>query len=190
MADRARVFLAAPFVQFMNEEGHVTEHWRQRLGQLREQLLTAGAAVFNAHHNEGWGAKGLPPEQCVPSDLRGLVSCDVVCAYVGNPVSTGVALELGWASLLRKPVVLAADEDVEPSPMLRGLASITLVEQISLPAGLDEAGANAIVAATLRLIERQQAWGPSPWRDADLDSALAYVVPTETGRNGDATVTA
>ena len=59
-----RVFLAAPFVQFIDPaDGVVAPLWRERLSSLRDALLDGGPAVFNAHHNEGWGEWGLPPHE-------------------------------------------------------------------------------------------------------------------------------
>nr|BFE98367.1 hypothetical protein GCM10020241_00430 [Streptoalloteichus tenebrarius] len=150
MTDPVRVFLAAPFVQFLAGD-RVVDPWRRRLGRLRERLLAGGAAVFNAHHNEGWGADGLPPDQCVPSDLRGVIACDAVCAYAGDPVSAGVAVELGWASVLRKPIVLAVDTGARLTPMLQGLGSVTRVETVRLADGLDDEAIEEMAAAALRL---------------------------------------
>ncbi|MCP2257421.1 hypothetical protein LX15_001106 [Streptoalloteichus tenebrarius] len=174
MTDPVRVFLAAPFVQFLAGD-RVVDPWRRRLGRLRERLLAGGAAVFNAHHNEGWGADGLPPDQCVPSDLRGVIACDAVCAYAGDPVSAGVAVELGWASVLRKPIVLAVDTGARLTPMLQGLGSVTRVETVRLADGLDDEAIEEMAAAALRLATEARTWAPPLWPGARLDAPLGYV---------------
>ncbi|WP_181727517.1 hypothetical protein [Streptomyces sp. PT12] len=176
--ESCRIFMAAPFAQLVADGERVDATWRDRLETLRLALLDRGHAVFNAHHNEDWGAAGLPPRECVPSDFRAMLACDVVCAYLGSPVSAGVAVELGWASLLRKPVVLAHDRGATVSPMLRGLDSLTRVTRIVLPRGLDEAGARELAEATDRLAEAALADGASPWRCARLTAPLRYVAAT------------
>ncbi|SHF88251.1 TIR domain-containing protein [Streptoalloteichus hindustanus] len=173
MADRVRIFLAAPFVQFLVGD-RVTDQWRHRLTALRERLLAGGAAVFNAHHNEGWGEFGLPPEQCVPSDFRGVVACDAVCAYAGDPVSAGVAVELGWASMLRKPIVLAADARTRLTPMIEGLGAVTRVETMRLADGLDDGAIEEMATTALRLAAEARTWAPPLWPGARLDAPLGY----------------
>jgi hypothetical protein len=50
---------------------------------------------------------------------------DVVCAIVGSPASGGVAVELGWASALAKPVVVVKTPGASCSPLIDGLNAIT-----------------------------------------------------------------
>ncbi|MGW1293036.1 hypothetical protein [Streptomyces sp. NPDC002533] len=169
-----RVFLAAPFVQFIDPaDGVVQPHWRQRLSALRGALLDAGHAVFNAHHNEGWGEWGLPPQECVPSDFRAMQCADLVLAYPGTPPSTGVALELGWASALRKPVALLLDPNTTYSPMISALGEISPVLQLPFDGSWS-------VQCLDRVVRTALDWAtglgvrPGPWSAPELDPALAY----------------
>lgn len=115
----ARVFLAAPLMRLTGPaDSVVTLAGRTRLTALRSALLDSGAAVFSAHHSDAWVIGGRPPEPRVPSDFRAMSSADLVFAYVGAPLSAGVALELGWASALRKPVVLLVEEAVTYNPLI------------------------------------------------------------------------
>ncbi|MGK4906477.1 nucleoside 2-deoxyribosyltransferase [Streptomyces albus] len=177
-AVRPRVFLAAPFAQLIDGDA-VTDTWRDRLEAVRRALLEDGFHVFSAHHNEAWGAAGLPPEECVPSDFRAMVACDAVCAYLGNPVSTGVAMELGWASLLRKPVVLAHNRGTVLSPMLRGLGTLTRVTEVTLENGLDKAAVQALASATGTLAHAAVEAAASPWHADGLSASLRYVAAPE-----------
>ncbi|HET8683396.1 MAG TPA: nucleoside 2-deoxyribosyltransferase [Micromonosporaceae bacterium] len=121
-----RVFLAAPYSQWVNPAtGLVDEHRRTCLDALRVSFIAAGARVFSAHHNERWGAGWLPAEECTPADFRAMRVADVVCAIVGSPPSGGVAVELGWASALAKPVLVVKAPDSACTPLIDGLGSIT-----------------------------------------------------------------
>ncbi|MEV6115159.1 hypothetical protein AB0L59_22225 [Streptomyces sp. NPDC052109] len=169
-----RVFLAAPFVQFIDPaDGVVRPQWRQRLSALREALLDAGHAVFNAHHNEGWGEWGLPPQECVPSDFRAMQCADLVLAYPGTPPSTGVALELGWASALRKPVALLLDPGTAYSPMISALGEVSPVLQLPFDGSWS---AQCLDGAVHTALDWAAGLGvrPGPWRAPELDQALAY----------------
>ncbi|KDN84065.1 hypothetical protein ACFV1L_14505 [Kitasatospora sp. NPDC059646] len=132
---RARVFLAAPLMRLTGPaDSVVTLASRTRLTTLRSTLLRSGAAVYSAHHSDAWTVAGRAPEPRVPSDFRAMQSADLVFAYIGAPLSAGVSLELGWASALRKPIVLLVDEAITHNPL------IATIEQVSpvLPLVFDD----------------------------------------------------
>ncbi|WP_457033066.1 hypothetical protein [Kitasatospora sp. P5_F3] len=125
---RARVFLAAPLMRLTGPaDSVVTLASRTRLTTLRSTLLKSGAAVYSAHHSDAWTVAGRAPEPRVPSDFRALQTADLVFAYVGAPLSAGVALELGWASSLRKPVVLLVDEAITHNPLIATIEQVAPV---------------------------------------------------------------
>ncbi|MEU7478413.1 nucleoside 2-deoxyribosyltransferase [Lentzea sp. NPDC042327] len=173
MTDDFRVFLAAPFAQWLAPDGTVDPVARKRLEGLRTAFLDLGLPVFNAHHNEGWGQGWLPPEVCVPNDFRAMQTADVVCAYLGTPASGGVCLELGWASAMHKPVLLVLDEGVEHSQMVQGLSTTTPVRELVVRDGLDPSAHDAITAATVELA--RECSPPVAWRGTALDTSLGYV---------------
>jgi nucleoside 2-deoxyribosyltransferase len=139
-----RVFLAAPYSQWMSvTEGRVADEWRVPLERLRRALIEAGARVFSAHHNEDWGAGWLPADQCTPADFLAMRATDLVVAVLGEPLSGGVAVELGWASAFTKPVVLVGARSGARSPLVAGLGTITpvtVVEYDDFRVDLDPAG--------------------------------------------------
>ncbi|MFJ4096038.1 MULTISPECIES: hypothetical protein [Streptomycetaceae] len=125
---RARVFLAAPLMRLTGPaDSVVTLASRTRLTTLRTTLLRSGAAVYSAHHSDAWTVAGRAPEPRVPSDFRALQSADLVFAYVGAPLSAGVSLELGWASALRKPIVLLVDEAITHNPLIATIEQVAPV---------------------------------------------------------------
>jgi nucleoside 2-deoxyribosyltransferase len=128
---RPRVFLAAPYSQWMDPEtGEVAVRHRARLERLRTRFIDSGARVFSAHHNELWGRGWLPAEQCTPADFHAMRAAQVVCAVVGDPPSSGVAVELGWASAFGKPIVVLTTETAACSPLILGIGSITTARQV------------------------------------------------------------
>jgi nucleoside 2-deoxyribosyltransferase len=169
-----RVFLAAPFAQWVSPDGLVDQKWRDRLETLRLHLLNAAMPVFSAHHNEGWGAGWLPSAVCVPNDFRAMETCDVVCAYLGTPASAGVCVELGWAAAMRKPVLLVMDRGVKHSQMIEGLATITHVRQLVLADGWTDAATVEIFDATRDLADDWLSRGHGAWRDDAFDECLGY----------------
>lgn len=156
-----RVFLAAPYSQWMDPAaGRVQDHWRARLDRLRMSFISAGARVFSAHHNEQWGLGWLPADQCTPADFRAMQVADVVCAIVGSPPSGGVAVELGWASALAKPVVLVKTPDTACSPLIDGLSSITRAATISDDDAWDDKFFAQLVTCMAEVLDAEHV--PSP----------------------------
>jgi nucleoside 2-deoxyribosyltransferase len=119
---------------------------------LHDALLAAGAAVFSAHRNEGWGRTWLPPEVCTPADFLAIRHCDVVCAVLGNPPSPGVLVELGWASALQKPVVVLVGNQSTPQ-LVRGLHRVTRTTIRVVPAAWDAEALSVVVDLVLRFAE-------------------------------------
>ena len=51
--------------------------------------------------------------RCLAQDLEGMKNCDIVFAYyeLTNPSGLGLAKEMGWATLLDKPVIYIDEHD-------------------------------------------------------------------------------
>jgi len=125
---RLRVFLAAPSLRLTGPADSVfTLSLRSRVTAVRDTLLDAGVAVYSAHHDEAWVTRGAAPERRAPSAFRAMQVADLAFAYIGSPLSAGVALELGWASAMRKPIVLLVDQAVAHSPMISTLEEVSPV---------------------------------------------------------------
>ena len=170
-----RVFLAAPFSQWMNPvTGEVHQHWKDRLDALRVSFINEGARVFSAHHNERWGAGWLPPDQCTPADFRAMRIADVVCAIVGSPVSGGVAVELGWASALAKPILIIKAPDSPCTPLIDGLGSVTRAAFVDDDVQWGEEFFSAVVTGIAKILDADPVM-------SSLDSAEAVFVRSPEG---------
>jgi nucleoside 2-deoxyribosyltransferase len=146
--DGLRVFLAAPFVQLIDQvTGAVTPIWEDRIVRLAAALSGRGATVFSAHINEEFGRSALAPDACVPSDYAAMVACDLVVAYPGNPVSSGVSVELGWASALHKPIYVFDDNAATYSPMIEALWTVTPVLRGAMDASWSSEDIDRMVTA-------------------------------------------
>jgi nucleoside 2-deoxyribosyltransferase len=171
-----RVFLAAPYSQFMDwEVGAVIPEWRSRFDSLRRDFIEAGAEVFSAHHNESWGSKWLPPEECTPSDFHAMAAADVVCAIVGSPPSGGVSVELGWASAMLKPVVVILSPTGGHTPLIDGLGAITRTAYLEDPCEWDAGFRRRVLDAVTGIRAAPHVGAPVP------DRTCGYVGPLVGG---------
>jgi hypothetical protein len=103
-------------------------------------LEASGAVVRSAHVTEDFSLISTAPQEITLRDFAWSESCDVYLALlpvdargVAYP-SAGTAIELGWVSGLRKPIVVAWDEKSpsEYSHLVRGLDAITDVIYVDL----------------------------------------------------------
>ncbi|MGH8895685.1 MAG: nucleoside 2-deoxyribosyltransferase [Egibacteraceae bacterium] len=146
------VFLAAPYEQLLDPvTALIDPGWRRRLELLRTGLLERRFDVFNAHHNERWGADWLPPHVCTPLDFAAIQAADVVCAVVGAPASGGVAVELGWASALGTPCVLLLEQESRHTSLIHSLRTIVGVAEVLLPAEWSPGFIDSVAAEVERL---------------------------------------
>lgn len=121
--DTFRVFLACPITALLHpEKGNLPSTYERYIRDLHQLCLAASDSVFLALEREAWGANLMTANVCTPLDYKEMLACDAVVAYPG--ASSGVAVELGWASALRKPIILILDEGAAYTPMITGLNTL------------------------------------------------------------------
>jgi nucleoside 2-deoxyribosyltransferase len=126
-----KIFLAAPFHNYMNYElGIMCQDKLDEIKALLQYLRSKDYEVVNAHEREDWGKNWYPPDISTPLDFYSIESSDIVIAILGNPPSGGVQIELGWASALKKRIIICIDEEYTYSSLVLGLWKITSVEFI------------------------------------------------------------
>ena len=121
-----KVFLAAPFTSFLQKKkGTVDTGFRNKLQKIIDLISQSGHTVLSSHLRENWGKDLMPPQEAAPLDLNLIKECDLVIAYL-NSQPSGVFVELGWASALKKKIVILTEIPVtELSPLVQGLPSIS-----------------------------------------------------------------
>lgn len=123
-----KVFLAMPFSQFCeNEEDMIIEN-RWFFLELIEKVKELGLEYFLAHEREEWGAKYKSAEESTKIDYEAMENADIVVAVPGNPISGGVHMELGWATAIKKKILIFLDKEKEYSPMVEGACSLTNIK--------------------------------------------------------------
>ena len=120
------IFLAFPFTQLIDKKSNrLNTKTVKFLEDLRNQLIDNGHTVFLAHYREKWGKELMTPEECTADDYREMIKADIVIAFPGFPISGGVHIELGWASALKKSILIFLEKDKEYSPLLTALYTIS-----------------------------------------------------------------
>lgn len=140
------VFVGGPFLSLINPEtGVMSGADQRRFALLIDFFESRGCEVFNAHRREGWGRDLMPPSECSRLDYEGIVTADLFVAFPGHPASPGTHVEIGWATGMRKPVLLLLEEDRYYTFLVTGLPAWTRTHilrydgALGFTAGLEEA---------------------------------------------------
>lgn len=136
-----RLFLSAPFTQLLREDrksdlAAFSASWNS----IVERLQAAGHVVYSAHRREAWGAKLDTPEDALMTDLKWLREADLLLAYVGEPPSPGVQLELGYALAIGLRCIIFVEHGRPEPYLLRGIPAVADAEIVEIH-DVDEMGA-------------------------------------------------
>jgi len=132
-----KVFIAAPITSALldtgpNNEKRLDPDLANFLCRLEKLIVNSGHEVFMAHRVEQFGASVRPPHICTPLDFLAIKDADCLVAF--PQLSYGVHMELGWATALRKPIILIREEGGHVgSPLLNGLSTFGTCREITAP---------------------------------------------------------
>ena len=131
MEKRDKIFLAAPFHNYVGGEGvRMKQEKIELIVRVLDYLRSKGYEVHNAHEREKWGENWYSPEQCTPLDFEKIKDSSILVALPGNPPSGGVHIELGWASALGKRIILLLEENGTYSNLVLGLNTVSPVQTV------------------------------------------------------------
>lgn len=124
-----RIFLGAPFTNYLNDKGFNKE-LKKTIKSIMNSLEKKGHIVRSAHVREGFGSKLMLPEVCTPLDFEEVKKCELFIAIPSNPPSGGVHIELGWASAIKKDIILCIKKNGKYSPLVQGISKISNVRTV------------------------------------------------------------
>lgn len=125
------IFFAAPFTDRIEPATQlIEESYRKWLESLIVDLTAMGYSITSAHIREHWGEKLESPRLAIQNDFDSISNCDLIVAYLGNPPSPGVQMELGFAVALKKPVIIIREHNSPVPYLVRGLGKMTDATEI------------------------------------------------------------
>jgi len=126
-----RIFVGAPFHNYINPDtGTLQKDKKLMLECIIRCCESKGYMVANAHIRENWGESWMSPDQCTPLDYNEIQNADIFVAIPGNPPSGGVHVELGWASVLQKRIIVFLEKGKKYSNLVMGLREVAEVDYI------------------------------------------------------------
>lgn len=126
------VFVCGPFTNALEgpeEQPRLHGDLAAFLDLIHETIEQKRLKVASAHREELAGPHELTPEVIAKRDLDWMKDCTAAVIVLGTPSrpfwrTDGTFIELGWAAVLDKPVVLVGDLEAYPSALVRGLPSV------------------------------------------------------------------
>jgi len=130
-AKRASVFIAARFTSAF-EGGKFDQDLKGKIDAIHEIIMSLGLNLYSAHQIEKFGEELDNSDKFVKRDIAQISSSDIIVALLEEKLSTGVCVELGWASFMgKKIIIIVPDEfDLHKIPMVRGLVNLTYCDVI------------------------------------------------------------
>ena len=130
-----KIFIACPFSKYLNGDEFTDERFKTFIKNVYNLCLEYTPNVFLALEREEYGKK-LMTDICTIFDFEEMKSSDFVIAIPDD--SMGVAVELGWASVLKKQTLLILDDNQRYTPLISGMGDITNTTIIRYDKRLDE----------------------------------------------------
>jgi hypothetical protein len=94
------------------------------LEEIANVLREFGFTTILPHkHIYEWGGSDYAPEKVIRRAFESLSSCSLLVAYPEK--SMGVNVLIGWASLLKKKIIILLNENEEVSIVHEGLKALT-----------------------------------------------------------------
>lgn len=125
-----RIYFSAPYTSKAVKKG---EHdygmikdrdYMSFLQKVAQIMTDSGFNVVLPHkHTYKWGGTNFNAKAMVNHAFQELSACDILVAYPDN--SMGVNVLIGWASMMRKKIIILLEEDQEVSVVHLGLGAIS-----------------------------------------------------------------
>ena len=126
-----KIFLAGPFKALVNKDTQImSDEHIGPFSAIINHFEDKGWSVHCAHKREKWGREFMTPAECTTIDYEEISKCDYFVAFPGVPASPGTHIELGWASAMKKRIILLLEEGQEYAYLVQGLDEITSIKKI------------------------------------------------------------
>ena len=121
---KLKIFLAAPFTQYIDGD-KIPEEIKSSLNNIISSLKSEGYEVFSAHVEEKWGEDLDDPFSALKRDFNELRDSEILVAFIGQPPSPGVQMEIGVALAMNKRIIYLIKEGDSYPFLLDGLPKLT-----------------------------------------------------------------
>ncbi|MBR4410209.1 MAG: nucleoside 2-deoxyribosyltransferase [Firmicutes bacterium] len=130
-----KIFIGCPITKYLDHDVFTDDHFRAFIEGMYDLCSEYADEVFLALKREEFGKK-LMTDVCTELDFEEMKTADLVVAIPED--SKGTAVELGWASAMKKKIILVLDRNCRYTPLIYRLGDITETISIWYDGTLDE----------------------------------------------------
>lgn len=122
MKNHKKIFIGCAITKYLTKEG-LNEEFEKFIKEIYSICKKYTDHVFLALEREDFGRATMEDHVCTPLDYEAMKESDYFIALPED--SMGVAVEIGWASALRKKIVVIQDDRFTYSPLINAIGTIT-----------------------------------------------------------------
>lgn len=117
-----KIFIACPISKYIEGNEFTNNEFKQNIEKTYEICQKYTSNIFLALRREEYGKK-LMKDTCTELDFEEMKNSDIIVAIPED--SKGTAVELGWASCMKKKVILLLDQNQRYTPLILSLKDVT-----------------------------------------------------------------
>lgn len=152
------VFIACPISKYLTNDG-IEKEFEMFIKEVLQLCRKYSDNVFLALEREKYGKLKMWGDTCTPHDFEMMCKSDLMIAIPED--SMGVAVEMGWASAMKKEILLLLDVKYKSSELIKFIHTVAEGEKININTenGYLENKESILKQIQLYLEERNKRWG-------------------------------
>lgn len=139
-----RIYFAAPYTSFAvpkngSDYGWTPDNYNNWLDKIITSIESQGHMVYSPHRDDHkWGKVFPKIKDLVSVQYKNITErSDLLLAYIGEPQSGGVCIEIGYAISHKIPVLIIKKIEEKITSVVCGLNSISICEMIEFESDED-----------------------------------------------------
>jgi hypothetical protein len=116
-----KVFLSVSYSSQVDSTGKVIPAYRKELEAAIGALEKVNHEVYCAPREDRWTLNDTSPAEAFNVDMQNVANCELFIAFIGNRISAGIQMEIGYALANGKQIVLALPSTDELGYVNQGL---------------------------------------------------------------------
>ena len=118
------IFISCPISKYYNSDNKIDGDYIDFLEKIYCICSEKSNSVYLAIKNDNYNIEEMASDEvCTLTDYNALLQADLIFAIPED--SQGVAIELGWASALKKKVIIAYENGYTYSSLIKALSEVT-----------------------------------------------------------------
>lgn len=124
-----KIFIACPISKYLTDCG-INNDFEIFIKEIYLLCQNYSKKVFLALEREEYGKNKMYGADCTIADFNEMKDTDLLIAFPED--SMGVSVEIGWASMQKKEILLFIDSKYKQSELVKSINSITKGKRINI----------------------------------------------------------